>query len=86
MPESPRWHFSLGRDEKGKQIAQVFAKKSNVVLTEQDWHEATVEEVRSQQALCQLFYYYEIYTSHAIINERHKNGMFACNTVCCIDL
>jgi len=44
VPESPRWYFSNGRDEEGKKLAEVFAKRNGKILTEQDWQDATIDE------------------------------------------
>lgn len=45
IPESPKWHFSYGRDEIGKKIATKFAKHNNKILTERDWEDAAVRKV-----------------------------------------
>lgn len=45
IPDSPRWHFSNGRDEKGKEVSQKFAKYNRKVITEKDWENAEVTMV-----------------------------------------
>ena len=45
IPESPTWLFSKGRDEEGKRLGEQFAERNGKSLTEQDWLDATVEEV-----------------------------------------
>ncbi|CAK8683927.1 unnamed protein product [Clavelina lepadiformis] len=42
IPDSPRWHFSNGRDAKGKKISEKFAKHNRRLITEKDWDEAQV--------------------------------------------
>jgi len=45
LPESPRWCFSKGKDELGKEIGNYFALKNGKVLTAEDWDDATFEQV-----------------------------------------
>ena len=45
MPESPRWLFSKGKDKQGKEIGNYFALKNGRNLTEEDWDDATFEQV-----------------------------------------
>ncbi|CAK8684124.1 organic cation transporter protein-like [Clavelina lepadiformis] len=44
LPDSPRWHFSNGRDEKGRKLTEIFAKHNRKILTEKDWEEAEVAQ------------------------------------------
>nr|CAB3266135.1 organic cation transporter protein-like [Phallusia mammillata] len=48
VPESPRWHFSNGRDEEGKKISYKFAKNNKKEITEADWKEAEVAATDAQ--------------------------------------
>lgn len=45
IPESPNWHFSNGREDRGKEISQEFARKNRKELDDSAWKLADVQDV-----------------------------------------
>lgn len=48
IPESPRWHFSNGRDEEGKELSYEFARENKVDLDESVWKLAVIADVSTR--------------------------------------
>ena len=55
VPDSPRWHFSNGRDEVGIKLSEKFAKHNHKILTEKDWVNAEVTQVCKQMVVDTAF-------------------------------